>query len=306
MKEIRYVVEDLTGDAAPVAVIEPGASVTLPALTGEGISRVTYWAVDRLGNAENVQVLEVRIDRTSPTLAGLPDQPCTIWPPNGGMVEIARVSGADTLSGVADVNVTATADEAVQPDDIRVDGGTVYVRATRDSRGNGRTYVVSAQVVDRAGNSTSADATCSVPHDHHRPLDQRRWPDRTHQAHRRHRPPLPRPPAPPSDPMATPRSPGSGGTRSSSPSFAWFQHPDSNHRVSDSGTVGTTRAGVTPPCGTPGLSSLVPPGQAAGRAGPPAGPPELQELEKPARLRSPAPCACRSGCAAAAATPAPG
>lgn len=175
VKEIRYVVEDLSGDTAPVAVIEPGASATVPPLTGEGTRRVTYWAVDRLGNAEDAQVLEVRIDRTSPTHAGLPDQPCTIWPPNGGMVEIARVSGADTLSGVADVDITVTADEAVQSGDIRVDDRTVHVRAARDGRGDGRTYVVSAHVVDRAGNSTSADANCSVPHDHRRPLDQRRW-----------------------------------------------------------------------------------------------------------------------------------
>lgn len=171
VKEIRYVVEDLTGDTAPVAVIEPGGIATVPPLTGEGIRRVTYWAVDRLGNPEEPQALVVRVDRTSPTLAGLPNQPCVIWPPDGGMVQIANVTGADTLSGVANVDVTVAADEAVNPDDIRVDDSTVHVRASRDSRGDGRTYVVAALVVDNAGNSTSADATCSVPH------DRRRWID---------------------------------------------------------------------------------------------------------------------------------
>jgi len=165
VKEIRYVVEDLTGDTAPVAVIEPGDDATVPALTDDGITRVTYWAVDRVGNAEEPQVMEVRIDRTTPTISGLPDSSCTIWPPNGRMVEVARLVGTDALSGMADVDVTVTADEQIGPDDVRVEDGTVHVRASRDGRGDGRTYLISAVATDQAGNSTSADATCTVSHD---------------------------------------------------------------------------------------------------------------------------------------------
>lgn len=171
VQEIHYLVEDQGGNTSQVAVIAPGASATVPPLAGEGITRLTYWAVDRLGHAEVPQVLEVRIDRTSPTLSGLPDEPCVIWPPDGRMVHVARVAGADALSGVANLEVAVTADEALDGKDVRVDDGSVHVRAARDGSGDGRTYLVTARVTDRAGNSTSADGTCSVPHDKRRWLD---------------------------------------------------------------------------------------------------------------------------------------
>jgi hypothetical protein len=165
VEEIHALVEDQSGTTSPVAVIEPGDTVVLPAMSGEGVRRVTYWAVDRLGNTEQPRVLEVRIDRTNPTLAGLPPQPCAMWPPGRRMVQIAEVEGTDVLSGVSDVQVAVTADEPTAPDDIRVDGGRVEVRAFRNGRGDGRTYLVSALVTDAAGNTTTGEAECTVPHD---------------------------------------------------------------------------------------------------------------------------------------------
>ena len=165
VEEIHVLVEDRSGATPPVAVIEPGGTVVLPAMSEEGVHRVTYWAVDRLGNTEQPRVLEVRIDRTSPTLAGLPSQPCTVWPPDRRMVQVAQVTGADALSGVADVRVAVTADEPTAPDDVRVDGGTVEVRASRSGRGDGRTYLVQAVVTDLAGNATHGEGECTVPHD---------------------------------------------------------------------------------------------------------------------------------------------
>jgi hypothetical protein len=158
-------VEDRSGATPPVAVIEPGDTIVLPAMTEEGVRHVTYWAVDRLGNSEQPRVLEVRIDRTSPTLAGLPSQPCTLWPPDRRMVQVAQVTGADALSGVGGVQVDVTADEPTAPDDVRVDQGTVEVRASRSGAGDGRTYLVSAVVTDAAGNATRGEAECTVPHD---------------------------------------------------------------------------------------------------------------------------------------------
>ncbi|MGF9753872.1 AGE family epimerase/isomerase [Microvirga sp. 0TCS3.31] len=165
VEEIHVLVEDRSGATPPVAVIEPGDTVVLPPVVGEGVRRVTYWAVDRLGNTEQPRVLEVRIDRTSPTLAGLPSPPCTLWPPDRRMVQVAQVTGADALSGVAGVQVAVTADEPTAPDDVRVDGGTVEVRASRSGRGEGRTYLVRAVVTDLAGNATHGGGECTVPHD---------------------------------------------------------------------------------------------------------------------------------------------
>ena len=84
------------------------------------------------------------------------------------MVQVAQATGADALSGVAGVQVAVTADEPTGPDDIRVDGGTVEVRASRNGRGVGRTYLVQAIVTDAAGNTASGEAECTVPHDQRR------------------------------------------------------------------------------------------------------------------------------------------
>ena len=73
------------------------------ALPDEGVYDVGYFAVDLLGNREPAQHLSVRIDRTAPTVSGLPQQPCLIWPPNKRMVRAADVVSDDSLSGIADL-----------------------------------------------------------------------------------------------------------------------------------------------------------------------------------------------------------
>ena len=136
----------------------------LPALSAEGAYDVTYFAVDRLGNREAPRTLTVRIDRTAPDVTGLPVQPCVIWPPNGRLVRVADIVGADSLSGLADLDVSATSSEPAGPADIVIEGGEVSVRATRDDEGPGRTYTVVATATDNAGNVTTRQATCVVPH----------------------------------------------------------------------------------------------------------------------------------------------
>ena len=61
----------------------PGASLTISA---EGVTTVTYFAVDRAGNAEAPRTLRVSIDRTPPAITGMPAASCSLWPPNNKMV----------------------------------------------------------------------------------------------------------------------------------------------------------------------------------------------------------------------------
>ena len=107
---------------------------------------------------------EGRVDLTAPTVTGLPDPSCRIWPPNGRMVTIADVVGDDALSGVAAVSADVTVDEPAANDYV-VDGGVVRVRATRDDEGDGRVYTVTGGVTDVAGNQSTAVGSCLVPHD---------------------------------------------------------------------------------------------------------------------------------------------
>ena len=164
VKEIHAQVVEHDGAIAATALIDPGEEVVLPALSAEGAYDVTYFAVDRLGNREAPRTLTVRIDRTAPDVTGLPVQPCVIWPPNGRLVRVADIAGADSLSGLADLDVSATSSEAAAPADIVIEGGEVSVRATRDDEGPGRTYSVVATATDNAGNVTTRQATCVVPH----------------------------------------------------------------------------------------------------------------------------------------------
>jgi hypothetical protein len=163
VREVHAQVSTLIGTDRDRAVIAPGATLSV-ALSGEGEYDVAYYAVDLLGNSEPAQHLRVRIDTTAPTLSGLPPEPCVIWPPDKRMVLVADVLADDSLSGVADLGVTAVADEP-SDGDIVVDGGTVRVRAARDGGGDGRTYAITAVATDVAGNQAVAQGTCIVPHD---------------------------------------------------------------------------------------------------------------------------------------------
>ncbi len=163
VREVRVQVRDLTGGSSDQAWISPGDELALP-FDEEGDYVVTFGAVDRLDNMEDPQTLRVRVDLTAPTVTGLPDPSCRIWPPNGRMVTIADVVGDDALSGVAAVSADVTVDEPAANDYV-VDGGVVRVRATRDDEGDGRVYTVTGGVTDVAGNQSTAVGSCLVPHD---------------------------------------------------------------------------------------------------------------------------------------------
>jgi len=164
VKEIHAQVVEHGGAIAATALIDPGEEVVLPALSAEGAYEVTYFAVDRLRNREAPKTLMVRIDRTAPDVSGLPPQPCLIWPPNERLVRVADIVGADSSSGLADLDVSASSSEPAGPADIVISGGRVSLRATRDDDGPGRTYTVVATATDNAGNVTTRQASCVVPH----------------------------------------------------------------------------------------------------------------------------------------------
>jgi hypothetical protein len=96
----------------------------------------------------------------------MPAAACTIWPPNGKLVQIAAVTAADILSGLApgSPSIVVTSNEPVKPSDIVIDGGVVRVRASRSSKA-GRIYTVVSTASDLADNLTTATGTCRVPHD---------------------------------------------------------------------------------------------------------------------------------------------
>jgi hypothetical protein len=90
-------------------------------------------------------------------------------------VQVATVTAADALSGLApgSLHVTVTSNEpSTDPKDPEIvitpngsGGFTVQLQADRLGTGTGRIYTLNATAMDNAGNSTTATATCTVPHD---------------------------------------------------------------------------------------------------------------------------------------------
>ncbi len=77
-------------------------------------------------------------------------------------MRIANVTAEDALSGVArgSLAVRVTSNEPLAPSDVVITGGRVLVRAATTS--GIRTYTVSADVSDVAGNQATAVGTCTV------------------------------------------------------------------------------------------------------------------------------------------------
>jgi hypothetical protein len=114
------------------------------------------------------------VDTTPPVISGMPAANCTLWPPNGKMVQVADVKASDVLAGVAPgtFSVTGTSSESsasstpeivVTPDGSG--GFLVQLQAARLGTGTGRTYTLTATATDNVGNTATVSATCTVPHD---------------------------------------------------------------------------------------------------------------------------------------------
>jgi len=167
VKEIHLMLAGATSQTR----VEAGSGASVDIVT-EGETTLSYFAVDNAGNQEAAKSLTVRMDKTAPTLAGLPATGCTVWPPNHRLVEVANVIANDAGSGAAEFTLdvksnepaTDTGDDDVAPDVI-ITGGIVQVRAERAGNGAGRTYTMTARASDRAGNVATKTATCTVPHD---------------------------------------------------------------------------------------------------------------------------------------------
>lgn len=160
----------LTGAQTGQNVFSGGtASVTISA---EGTTTVSYFGTDNAGNSENPKTLTIKLDKTPPTITGMPAAGCSLWPPNHMLVQVATVSAADSLSGLATFVVTGVSSEPDDSDgpDVVISGSapgpqTIQLRAERLGSGTGRVYTITANASDVAGNVVTQSATCVVPHD---------------------------------------------------------------------------------------------------------------------------------------------
>ena len=138
-------------DPTTLTADTPGITLTCSATNGAGLSA-------------SVSVT-IKIDKTPPVISGMPAAGCSLWPPNGKPVQVASVTAADALSGIAPASfkVTGTSN-APGNGGIVISGGPnkflVQLEADKD-----RIYNLNATASDAAGNTVTKQAICTVPHD---------------------------------------------------------------------------------------------------------------------------------------------
>jgi hypothetical protein len=111
-------------------------------------------------------------DTTAPVISSVTPSSATLWPPNHQMVAISVNAVASDLAGLASlkiIHVTSSEPDnglgdGDTPNDSQITGNlTVNLRAERSGNGNGRTYTITVEAKDAAGNATTRTCTVSVP-----------------------------------------------------------------------------------------------------------------------------------------------
>jgi hypothetical protein len=111
-------------------------------------------------------------DTVAPTFTSLTPSTAVLWPPNHQMVPITLT--AETSDNVGVVSTKVISVTSSEPDNGLGDGDTagdfeitgdltVNLRAERSGKGTGRTYTITAEAADAAGNKTQKTTTVFVP-----------------------------------------------------------------------------------------------------------------------------------------------
>jgi hypothetical protein len=171
VKQIQF---SLAGAQTSGPQVVPGSTASV-LISSEGTTTLTYFATDNAGNVEQPKSLVIKIDKTPPVISGMPVPGCSLWPPNHKLVEVAVVTAADSLSGLALGSFVLVGTSNEPPQDparpeivIAPDSSGAFVlqlQADRLGAGTGRVYTLTATAADLAGNVTTLTATCVVPHD---------------------------------------------------------------------------------------------------------------------------------------------
>ncbi len=157
-----------------------GTGATLAVVLPLGPHAITLRVTDRQGLSGTAQTIVTVADTIPPSLS-LSVDPSVLWPPNHRLVPVQVAWQTNDACSPA-VMVTLISAVSSEPDDAPGDGDgrttgdiagaapgtaatTIELRAERASSGAGRTYTLTYQATDAAGNAAPAIALVSVPHD---------------------------------------------------------------------------------------------------------------------------------------------
>jgi hypothetical protein len=150
-------------DASVSITSSPAAGSTFPL----GVTTIVVTATDDAGNTATCTFTVTVRDTRPPTITcSLGRQ--VIWSPSSGMIDVLFAASA-TDAGTARPTVTIAiySDEpvgtGVYSPDATLSGGTLRLRAERNSTSNGRTYVIVITARDAAGNEARSGCYAVVP-----------------------------------------------------------------------------------------------------------------------------------------------
>lgn len=144
-------------------------------VSGDGTHSVSFFSIDGAGHSEAPKTVAIKIDGTAPSVS-VKVAPATLWPANGKTVKVV-VSGtiADGTSGIDPATLRYSVDDEygqVEPSGsltVSANGRySVNVFLVASRKGNdrdGRTYKITVEAKDKAGNSERDKAVVTVPHD---------------------------------------------------------------------------------------------------------------------------------------------
>lgn len=161
---------------AAIATDATGATVTYSVASGStfplGTTTVTATATDAGGNKASATFTVTVRDTTAPVISSVSTNAPSLWPANHKMVAVTvSASATDAVGPVSYRIVSATSSEPDNglgdgdtPNDIEITGAmTLNLRAERSGTGNGRTYTITVEAKDAAGNKSTSTVKVVVP-----------------------------------------------------------------------------------------------------------------------------------------------
>jgi hypothetical protein len=162
--------------ATDICDASPDISSDAPQLFKLGTTTVTWSATDDSKNVGHATQQVKIVDTTPPDLT-VQLSPTVLWPANHKLVEItATITVTDTCDPNPTVRLVSIKSnepdnglgDGDQPNDIQeanfgTDDRVFLLRAERSGLGNGRVYTVTYEASDASGNTTTKQATVSVP-----------------------------------------------------------------------------------------------------------------------------------------------
>jgi len=166
---VTYNAAIATDAVGPVSITYSHASGTGFAI---GATTVIVTATDAFGNASSAQFVVTVRDTTVPAMGSVTPSQATLWSPNHKMVAINVNASATDAVGVTSLKIVSVTSS--EPDNGLGDGDTagdavitgllsVNLRAERAGKGNGRTYTITVEARDAAGNASTKTCTVFVP-----------------------------------------------------------------------------------------------------------------------------------------------